>query len=196
MSIDRILGFIELLNQYRSVERTILVKGKERVENDAEHAYDLAMLCWYVISTYNLPLDISKVMKYALSHDIVEIYAGDTWAYHTDISKHAGKHERELESAKKIAGEFPEFADLHQTIQEYELKQDPESKFVYALDKLEPVMKIYLDKGRNWKKHDITFEKMKENKGPKVASDQTIEKLYTDLLEYLKASEKDLFPEK
>lgn len=168
MDLSRILEFNKLLITFREVERQVMVAKKDQKENDAEHSYQLAMLGWYISS--GIPeLDSRLVIKYALVHDLVEAYAGDTDVFSKDPGAHASKKNREEEAAKRIKKEFPEFSELHELIEEYERKENAESRFVYALDKLLPALNIYQDGGRTWQQRGISFEMVVEEKKRKVS---------------------------
>jgi len=193
MSLEKLLKFTDFLHKFRAIERSLLVRDSERSENDVEHSYSLAMLAWYLNETYQINLEQDKLFKYALAHDLVEVYAGDTYFYHNNEQVLKDKIERELEAAHKIKEEFPDFSELHEIIKQYESRADVESKFIYALDKMEPVLNIYLDKGRTWRKNNVTLEMLEIAKTPKVAIDPTIKKIFKDLVQKLKEEEKSLF---
>ncbi len=194
MNIRSILDFTKLLNKFRSVKRIVFTVGKGEPENDAEHSYQLTMLAWYVISVENLKLNKDLVIKYALIHDLVEVYAGDTFAYRTD-KEEKDKKSREAKSLRRIQDEFPRVDDMYELIKIYEKRADPESRFVYALDKLLPTMNIYLDGGRDWKKHKITFDAMLKNKADKIVLSPEIEMYYKEFLVILEEN-KDMFHKK
>ena len=98
-------------------------------------------------------------------HDLVEVYAGDTPAVQKGYEEaKRTKQEREEKAALRLRKEFGEFPELHDLIDAYELRSDEESKFIYALDKIIPVMNIYLDEGHSWKIHDISLDDIIENK--------------------------------
>ncbi|MBX2866878.1 HD domain-containing protein [Candidatus Kaiserbacteria bacterium] len=191
--MDSLLQFVELLQKYRSVERAILVKGTDRVENDTEHSYSLAMLAWYISSTYKLDLDLEKLFLYALAHDLVEVYAGDIQFQHITDEVARQKHDAEQKAAERLKKEFPEFPELHTVIEQYEKREDQESKFIYALDKVEPALNIYIDRGRSWRKEGITLDVFKRLKLPKVAEDPTIESLLKELIVRLENEHDNLF---
>lgn len=191
--IGRLINFTKLLNKFRSVERVLLVNEKERNENDVEHSYYLAMLAWYVISTNKLDLNLDLVIKYALVHDFVEVYAGDTYIYSSDKEHLESKEQREKEAAEQLQKNFPEFNDLHQLIEGYEKREDKESRFVYALDKIQPVLNIYTDKGRTWKLQKVGLQMLIEHKKDKVSVSREVEEYFKALVELLKKEEKDLF---
>lgn len=194
MNIHTILDFVSLINKFRSVTRTISVTGEDRNENDAEHSFQLAMLAWFILSSGKYSLNKDLVIKYALVHDFVEVHAGDTNFYRSE-SESAAKSEREAESAKRLREDLTRFEDLHELIERYEEREDPESRFVYALDKVVPILNIYLDGGSDWRKHQVTLEMLMESKKSKVALSPEVEPFYRELLEILKEN-RHLFHEK
>lgn len=194
--LQKLLGFAKILNEFQAVERVIRVKGSDRWENDVEHSYDLAMLAWYILSSSETVLDRDKVIRYALIHDFLEVYAGDTYNFSTDVAHVAGKHEREAAAIVKLRKTLSEFTELHEVIDAYEERSDAESRFVYALDKIEPVIQTYLDDGRVWKEKNITIEMIYENKKEKVALSPEIQVYFDEFMELLRKEEKKLFGSK
>lgn len=193
MTIRDIMRFIALTHEFQNVERRIYVKGKDVRENDVEHSYQLALVAWFLVSTKKLSLDKDLVVQYALIHDLVEVYAGDTYFYTTDETERVSKMAREREAAERLRAEFPEFAELHDLIDQYERKEDPESKFVYALDKVLPVLNIYLDDGRTWQKENVTLDMLIDGKKDKVKLSKHIEPYFNELMEILRDEHDKLF---
>ena len=193
MDLNRLLKFIKLTNDFQAVERVIRVKNSERMENDVEYCYQLALCAWYIISTNKFSLDLDKVIKYALLHDLVEVYAGDTYIFDTNPEVLASKHQRESDALEKLKLEFPEFPELTDVITEYEARTDEESKFVYALDKIIAPMNIYLDDGRTWKEMKVTFDQLIENKQDKVKVSSEIEKYFLQLKDLFAKDQDNLF---
>ncbi len=190
--IKQLIQFIELTHQFQSVERVMYVGvGNDRMENDAEHSYQVAITAWYLNEVYQLHFNNEKILKYALAHDLVEAYAGDTSIHDKDAQ--IGKHEREAKALQQIIKKFPECTDIHETIKEYEERIDGESRFVYALDKLLPMINAYLDNGRAWHKNNASFKAIHEYKLPKVAVDPTIHQLYNELVLLLEEKADVLF---
>jgi putative hydrolase of HD superfamily len=181
--MEQLLNFIRLTHKFRSVKRKVVFSDREEPENDAEHSYQLALTAWYIISSKKLDLDLELVFKYAIAHDLVEAYAGDTPAavHKAFAEEQKTKIAREKEAAKRISNEFPEFGDLHEFIHRYEERSDAESRFVYALDKIMPVMNIYLDQGHAWKVNNIDIEDVVRYKEEQIAEVPEI-KNYFDLL--------------
>ncbi|TSC55034.1 MAG: metal dependent phosphohydrolase [Parcubacteria group bacterium LiPW_30] len=191
--LNKIINFTKLLNKFRSVERVVLVNEKERNENDVEHSYYMAMLAWYIVNVNKLDLDINLVIKYALIHDFVEVYAGDTYIYSSDKAHIESKEKREKEAAEKLQKDFSEFEDMHTLIEKYEKREDKESRFVYALDKIQPMVNIYTDNGRSWKVNKVKLQMLVDHKKDKVVVSPEVKKYFEDLIELLKKEEKDLF---
>ncbi|MDB5265050.1 MAG: metal dependent phosphohydrolase, putative hydrolase of superfamily [Parcubacteria group bacterium] len=185
---------MSLLLDFQKIRRAYHANGEERNENDVEHSYKLAMLAWYVASAGNTKLNMDLILRYALAHDLVEVHAGDTYIYSKDTEHLASKIEREEAAAQKLKEDFPEFPELHKCIQAYERREDKESRFVYALDKVLPVLDIYLDNGRSWKRDMVTLQMLIENKTSKVALSPEVEPYFTELLEILRSKEGSLFP--
>ncbi len=193
MEINKIINFVKLTHKFQKVHRMILVPGKTRRENDMEHSYQLAMLAWYIKDAGNLNLDTDLLIKYALVHDLVEVYAGDTYFYTKDKDHASSKEKREKDAQKKLKRNFPEFKELHSLIEKYEQKNDKESKFIYALDKIIPILNIYIDKGRSWKKDKVTFDMLVEKKTKKVKASKEVEDIFKQILSILRKNKKELF---
>ncbi|MFZ3031981.1 MAG: HD domain-containing protein [Candidatus Moraniibacteriota bacterium] len=194
--LQKLFGFAKILNELQKVERVIRVPGSERWENDVEHSYSLAMLAWYIVDSQKLSLDRDKVFCYALAHDLVEVYAGDTYLWSKDQALLDSKLERERMAAERLLAEFPEVPEIHAAIVGYVEKNDPESRFVYALDKIEPLVKLYLDGGRTWREKEVTLEMVYENKKNKVALSPEIKNYFDEFMVLLRKEEASLFPKK
>ncbi len=191
--LEKLLQFTKFLNDLRLVERVVRVNGSDRWENDVEHSFHLAMLAWYILDTHQHDLNREKVLRYALSHDLIEVYAGDTYIYSKDKALLESKVERERLAALRLQRELPEVPDIHESIRAYMAKDDRESRFVYALDKIEPLLKMYLDNGRTWREKQVTLTMLYENKKSKVALSPEIQLYFDELMTLLKSKEKELF---
>ena len=156
--LARQLYFILELDKLKSVyRRTYLIDGT-RSENSAEHSWHLALLAMVLAEHANEPLDVGKVIRMVLIHDIVEIDAGDTYIY--DVQD--DKAEREQQAADRIFGLLPadqaqEFRDLWE---EFETRQTAEARFASALDRFIPQLHNFHTQGRSWKEHGITSERV------------------------------------
>jgi putative hydrolases of HD superfamily len=194
-SLDNILKFIKLTHDFQKIERAIYATGQDRMENDVEHSYQLAFSAWYIISTSKMNLDASKAVHYALIHDLVEVYAGDTDAFDKDQSVHDSKIDREHKALLRLKEEFPEFPELTNMIETYEKKADEESRFIYALDKIIAPINIYLDGGRTWKMKGVTLEAHIHNKKDKVKAHPQVEEYFNQLIEKFESEKETLFPD-
>ncbi|MEI6887489.1 MAG: HD domain-containing protein, partial [bacterium] len=155
--LTKLLSFTKFTHSFQKIERRIFATGLNRNENDLEHSGQLALVAWYFIDSSKLKLNTEKVIKYALAHDLVETYAGDTYFYSKDKKIQESKVQREKNALVRIKKEFPDFKEIEKIITKYEEKSDPESRFVYALDKIIPVLNIYLDEGRSWKRDNVSL---------------------------------------
>jgi putative hydrolases of HD superfamily len=191
--LQGLMKFAELMNKFRQIERTVLIAGSDRRENDVEHSFQLAMCAWYIISVDKLSLNIDLAVRYGLIHDLVEVYAGDTLAYDKNPAAHASKAGREHEALEQIKKEFSEFPELTDYIAAYEQRNDEESRFVYALDKLIAPINIYMDGGRAWKQNNITLDIHYKYKKNKIKEHPKIEEYYEQLLTLFREHQESLF---
>lgn len=179
------VNFLSFLNKFRDVDRKFFATELNRMENDVEHSYQLAMTAWFLVEKSDLDLDIAKVIRYALVHDLVEVFAGDT--PFMDKS-HITKPKRESDALNKIKRLFGnDFEQLHSTIEQYEKRDDEESLFINALDKTIPMINGYMDNGRTWHKlyYDMNLEQAVKIKLEASKQNKTIEILSNEVLEVL-----------
>ena len=151
------IQFILEVDKIKNIFRMTKIHDGSRRENDAEHSWHLALMA-FLLSEYSKAdkIDILKVMKMCIVHDIVEIDAGDTFCYDTAAGK--DKLEREQKAAERIFGLLPEdqTRELKGLWEEFEAMETPEAKYAAALDRLQPVMLNYLNNGGNMAEHNIT----------------------------------------
>ncbi len=182
---------VKLLHEVERVKRVARRPDEREYTNTAEHSFELAVFCWYIVSINKLDLDLEKVFKYAIAHDIVEAYAGDTPIHDEEAKK--TKVERETRALERIEKEFPEFQELTQTLHEYERKDKPESRFVYAADKLIDPLNLSLETIQSlWKELDISFDALIKHKQDKISFDDTILEYWNKLVKKIE-SKKDFF---
>lgn len=158
--LKRQMEFIIEVDRLKSVFRqSYLVDGSRR-ENDTEHSWHLALMTFILAEHANEPIDVLKVMKMVVIHDIVEIDAGDTYAY--DEKGNENKLEREILAANRIFGLLPK--DLDDELQslwfEFEARVTIEARFAAALDRIQPIMLNYLSDGKAWLEHGISKEQV------------------------------------
>lgn len=179
-NIHRLLELQALLLQFGSIGRRLVgIPPTFRPENDIEHSYNLAMVAWF-LSSYFPELDSSRLMQLAMAHDLVEIYAGDTdFNAQTDVL--STKRAREAKALERLSQEWTDFPGLLQAIREYEARDTLEAKFVYALDKIMPLLVIYLGEGHNWKLEGTTFAELHNAKVDKVKYSKVVDDYYQEL---------------
>lgn len=135
-----------MIDDLSLIERKSKIPGTNRHENDIEHSMTVAILCWYIHDKYNLDLNLELILKYALTHDFVERYAGDVSTFAPQAERDA-KVLREQESLKRMSEELAEFSGLVKIMERYESKPDDESLFVWSVDKIQQLINGELD---NW----------------------------------------------
>lgn len=186
-TLDQVIALMQLSNQFSLVQRAIYKTGTERMENDAEHSYQLAFVGWQLNDMLQLGLDSNRIMQYALAHDLVEVYAWDTDAMWT-IWDPTTKAEREHKAFLQLQSEYSSFWSFIETLEQYEARTDEESRFVYALDKLLPTINIYLNGWRDWKRKGVSLADARAYKDKKIAEHPEVEKLYNELNQRLEAN--------
>jgi putative hydrolases of HD superfamily len=158
MALERLLkqiDFVVEIDKLKGIVRQTLLTDQSRREDSAEHSWHLAVMV-IVLSEYATePIDIPRVLKMVLIHDLVEIDAGDTYCYDEEGNK--GKVERERVAAHRIFGLLPneQSEDFHALWEEFEARKTAEAKFAAALDRLQPLLNNYRTEGGLWRKHGI-----------------------------------------
>lgn len=154
------ISFLLEMDKMKNIYRQTHVLHEDRAENDAEHAWHLAMLALVLHEYANEPVDLKTVLATVLVHDIVEIDAGDTYAY--DTAGNATKAAREQQAADRLFGLLPEAqgAYLRKLWEDFEARSTPEARFAVALDRIQPLMLNYTKHGESWKTHDVRMEQV------------------------------------
>ena len=152
-----LLHFLILADRMKQIERRNYVGNTDRRENDAEHCFHMALCLLVLHKEVAFEADLGHALALVLVHDLVEIYAGDTFAY--DPAAVAGQAEREQAAARRIFGEdLP--ADVGATFQtlweEFEEKRTPESRLANACDRLQAFLQNYVTGGRPWRENGVT----------------------------------------
>ncbi len=157
------MQFILEADRLKEVFRQSLLTHSRRRENDAEHSWHLGLMVIVLAEHANSPaLDRLRVLKMLLIHDLVEIDAGDTFAY--DEAALAGQHAREVRGAERVFGLLPadQAAEFRALWDEFEAKQTPEAKFAAALDRLQPMLLNASTEGAAWRKHGVKFAQVRD----------------------------------
>ncbi len=153
--LDRQFDFLRETDKLKQIGRQSYLADGSRKENDAEHSWHLALMAVLLSSYAEKDIDVLRVMTMVLVHDIVEIDAGDTYAY--DTNGNATKRERETRAADRIFNILPEDQAeyLRSLWEEFEEQATPESAFANMLDKLQPLMLNDASGGKSWKEHGV-----------------------------------------
>ena len=155
------IEFIAECDKLKEVFRQTLNTASRRLENDAEHSWHLC-LCVIVLAEHAIApaLDVLRVLKMLIVHDLVEIDAGDTFAY--DVAAMADQHEREAVAAKRIFGLLPDdqAAEFRALWDEFEAKNTAEAKFATAVDRFQPMLLNCRSQGAAWNRHGVTHERV------------------------------------
>ncbi|WDG09624.1 HD domain-containing protein [Vibrio campbellii] len=157
--LEKQLALLIELDQLKSVLRRTRVKSADRrLENSGEHSWHVALMAVLMQEHANAPIDIARVMKMLLIHDVVEIDAGDTFVY--DVAASKEQEEKELKAAERLFGMLPsdQGDELFALWKEFEAAQSDDAKYAKALDRLIPMLLNYHNDGQSWKEHGITRE--------------------------------------
>ena len=164
LEIDRLKGIMR---------RSMLISG-DRYENSAEHSWHVALMAVLLAEHSNEPVDVLHMVKMLLVHDIVEIDAGDTYAY--DQSGKQSQAEREQAAAEHLFGLLPadQAAEMKAAFDEFDARQTAEAKMANAVDRLMPLLHNYYSQGKEWRKHGITREQVIQRIGPVVEGSEAL----------------------
>lgn len=150
------LAFALEIDKEKNILRQTHLSGNGRRENDAEHAWHMAIMAYLLKEYSNEPIDVAKVMIMCLIHDVVEIDAGDTYAYDAEGLK--TQKAREEAAKERIYSLLPDDQkqDLQALFDEFEERKTPEAKFARALDNLQPLLLNNSNDGGDWREHQVT----------------------------------------
>ena len=177
------LDFILEIDKEKEIYRQTHLKGYKRQENDAEHAWHMAIMIYLLKEYANEEFDVAKAMMMALIHDIVEIDAGDTYAY--DTKNLATQEEREEKAANRIFGMLPdeqkkEMLDL---FYEFEEGKTPEAKFAKTMDNFQPILLNDSNNGKDWRVHQIKKSQVENRQKSSQLGSKDIWEYTSELIE-------------
>ena len=154
--LDALFDFFREIDKEKLITRQTYLTGAVRFENDAEHAWHMSIMAYLLKEYANEEVDIARVMIMCLIHDIVEIDAGDTYAY--DEESLQTQKEREDAAKQRIYSLLPEEQrdEMIALFDEFEAYETPEAKFAHAMDNLQPLLLNHSNEGGDWKEHDVT----------------------------------------
>ena len=169
------LDFALEIDKEKNIFRQTHLSGHGRNENDAEHAWHMAIMAYLLREYSHEPVDITRVMLMCLIHDVVEIDAGDTYAYDAEGLK--TQKAREEAAKERIYSLLPEDQkkELAAIFDEFEESKTPESKFAHAMDNLQPLMLNNSNDGGDWREHGVSA---KQVYGRQSRTKEGSEKLY------------------
>ena len=149
------IDFILEADKEKNIIRQTHLSGNGRRENDAEHAWHMAIMVYLLKEYANEEIDVAKAMMMALIHDIVEIDAGDTYAY--DTKGLETQKAREEQAAERIFGLLPidQRGELRSLFEEFEAYETPEARFVRAMDNFQPLLLNNSNDGKDWIEHGV-----------------------------------------
>ncbi len=149
------MDFCLEIDKEKNIFRQTSLSGHGRKENDAEHAWHMGIMAYLLKEYANEKVDISKVMIMCLIHDIVEIDAGDTYAY--DEENLRTQKAREDAAKERIFSMLPEDQkeEMIALFDEFEANETPEARFAHAMDNIQPLLLNHSNEGGDWKEHDV-----------------------------------------
>ena len=171
--LEQQMKFILEIDKLKQITRQSYITGAGRKETDTDHSWHLAMMCALLSEYANEKIDVLKTMVMVLIHDIVEIDAGDTYAY--DAAGNESKRQREVQAAERIFHLLPEDQALYlrQLWEEFEAQDTPEARFANTLDKIQPILQNDATGGISWREHGVKESQiMKRNEKTHEGSEE------------------------
>ena len=165
--------FIVEMDKLKTIKRKTKIIGQDKQEDDAEHSWHISLMAMILAEYTNEKVDLLKVIKMLLIHDLVEIYAGDTFCY--DKEGNENKRERELAAAEKLYAllDRQRADELRDLWDEFEAMKTPESLFANSMDRLQPMIMNFKNDGGTWKEYDISKSEIYQRIAPvKASSDE------------------------
>jgi len=181
--LDQQLAFLQEIDALKTIfRRTNLIADKERLENSAEHSWHLAMYVLILVEYANEEVNILRVLKMVLLHDIVEIDADDTFCY--DVDANNDKEEREQQAANRLFGLLPtdQANELKAYWEEFEAGETNDANFAITVDRLQPLLHNYVTGGGSWKRHNIQRHQVEKRMTPIIAGSKFLSELVEKIL--------------
>lgn len=166
--INQLLRFTAEVDKMTGIFRRTMLLDKSRRENDAEHSWHIALMCMLFKDYAPVGCDVSRSCRMCLVHDLVEIYAGDTFAY--DPKANEDKEKREKLAADKLFSELPEdiSKEFRSLWEEFDEMKTPDSKFAAAMDRIQPFLHNTLTDGHTWCEGNPSIEMVNKRIGPAI----------------------------
>lgn len=181
--LEQQMEFIMEVDKLKKIERQTYLSDASRKENDAEHSWHLALMAILLSEHSNKHIDVLKTITMVLIHDIVEIDAGDTFAY--DIKGNQTKREREEKAADRIFNLLPKDQAIYmrEIWEEFERADTNEAKFAHTLDNLQPLSLNNITNGKSWREHKIKATSVRERQKNNQLGSVTINEYVNKLIE-------------
>ena len=181
--LEKQLAFALEIDKEKNIFRQTHLSGHGRNENDAEHAWHMAIMAYLLREYSNEEVDIGKVMLMCLIHDIVEIDAGDTYAYDEEGKKTQAA--REEAAKERIFSLLPEDQkrELQDLFEEFEQRKTAEARFVRAMDNLQPLLLNNSNGGSDWKEHGVSAEQVYRRQSETKSGSERLYQITDEILQ-------------
>jgi putative hydrolase of HD superfamily len=185
--LDQQIAFLLEADRLKQIERMTKILGGSRRENSAEHSWHLALFALVLCEHADEPLDLARAIAMLLVHDLVEIDAGDTFAY--DDAGYETKAAREEAAADRLFGLLPDTqgAQLRALWDDFEAGESPEARFANAVDRLQPLLLNHANQGGPWREHGISRERIVARNSPIAAGSAQLWALAQDRIDQVQA---------
>lgn len=180
--LEKQLAFALEIDKVKNIFRQTHLSGNGRNENDAEHSWHMAIMAYLLREYSNEEIDIAKTMVMCLIHDLVEIDAGDTYAYDSEGQK--TKKAREDAAKERIFSILPEDqrAELIALFDEFEANETPEARFAHVMDNLQPIMLNDSNGGNDWKVRGVTAQQVSARQSKNVLGSKTLNEVTDNII--------------
>lgn len=181
--LARQIAFIAECDKLKEIFRQTINSQSRRRENDAEHSWAFCLCVMVLAEHANVPnLDVLRVLKMGLIHDLVEIDAGDTFAY--DTAAVVNQHDREARAADRIFGLLPadQCREFRALWDEFEARATPEARFAHACDRFQPMLLNARTEGGSWRAHGVTHDRAQVRGAPVADGSQVLWEAIEQLL--------------
>lgn len=167
--LEQQMEFIREIDKVKKITRQSYIADASRKENDSEHSWHITLMAILLSEYSNEPVDILKVVKMLLIHDLVEIDAGDSYAY--DAASQATAHAREVKAADRIFGLLPQdqASEYRSLWDEFEAYESPEARYAHVMDNFQPLVLNDATDGLSWREHQVKRENI-EKRNAKIPS--------------------------
>jgi putative hydrolase of HD superfamily len=186
MQTDRLarqIAFIVEIDKLKTILRRTPLTDESRRENSAEHSWHLAVMAVLLAEYADEPVDAAHAVKLVLIHDIIEIDAGDTFAY--DVQGYLDKEEREQRAAERLFALLPDdqASELLALWREFEDMETPESRFANAMDRLQPTLMNHNAHGGTWRENGVTQAQIERRDAPIGAISSALGDLVQEIIQ-------------